>query len=379
MTKSKRLFCLSFLILFLILSPCARPQSDPQPDTVENFLRSQMQKRHIPGLQVAVVRHGKIILLGAYGLANVQDAVAVTDQTVFVIASITKAFVGVAIMQLVEAGKLDLTAPVSRYPEGLPADWQPVTIRQLLTNSSGIPNIVNNNTAELVAEGDTAAWTKVQSLPMDFAPGERFNYSQTNYLLLGRIIDELSGEPFTQFITERQLHAVGMPLTVFGDSRDVIAHGARVYSFLRLVDGKLSRTDKLSNNFEKFPPFLLTAGGMNSTAKEMAQWIIALQKGQLLKEKTSLETLWTPGKLNNGSPAGFSDLLNGYALGWPTVIRTAHRAVAPIGGARSALFVYPDDDLAVIILTNLQLSSPESFIDEVAAYYIPDMRTLLKH
>lgn len=376
MRKCSLLFASACLIVFGAAPLCARAQSQPQPqpDTVETFLRSQMQKRHIPGLQVAVVQHGKIVLLGAYGLASVQESVPVTNQTVFAICSITKAFTGVAIMQLVEAGKLDLAAPVSRYFDGLPADWQSVTIQRLLTNSSGIPNIMNNNTANLVAEGDDAAWAKVQTMPMEFAAGERFSYSQTNYLLLGRIIDKLSGEPFTQFFTERQLHVVEMPLTVFGDSHDVVPRGTREYTFMRPVDGGVRRTDKLGNLFYEYSPFLLTAAGLNSTAEEMGRWIIALEQGQLLREKTSLETLWTPGRLNNGSPSGFSKLLNGYALGWPTVIRTEHRAVAPIGGGRSALFVYPDDDLAVVVLTNLQGANPEEFIDEIAGYYIPEMR-----
>jgi tetratricopeptide (TPR) repeat protein len=113
---------------------------------------------------------------------------------------------------------------------------------------------------------------------------------------------------------------------------------------------------------------------MSSTAEELARWIIALQRNQLLAAKSSLATLWTPGQLNDGSTVEFNSLLNGFALGWLTVIRPEHRAFAAAGGARSALFVYPDDDLAVVILTNRRGASPESFIDEVAGYYIPDMR-----
>ncbi|MEO6390632.1 MAG: serine hydrolase domain-containing protein [Pyrinomonadaceae bacterium] len=98
-----------------------------------------MEKRRIPGLQIAIVHHGKIVMLGSYGTANVQNAVPVTDQTVFSINSATKSFTGVAIMQLVDEGKLDLSAPVSRYRDGLPAAWQPITIRQLLTTFPACP------------------------------------------------------------------------------------------------------------------------------------------------------------------------------------------------------------------------------------------------
>lgn len=357
-----------FLLLFLIFSFQLSVICQTKPDNLESFLQSEMLKRRIPGLQVAVVHHGKIVFSKAYGLSNIQDSVQVTNQTLFMINSATKSFTGVAIMQLAEEGKLDITAPVSRYLDGLPTPWQTVSIRQLLTHNSGLPNIMDDN-AKLVADGEDAAWSKVQTLPMEFAPGERFSYNQTNYLLLGRIIDKLSGQPFTRFISDRQFNVVGMKLTAqgsFGDSHDVIPRSARVYTYFH--------SGKISNVFEEFPPSLRTAAGISSTAEEIAQWIIALQQGKLLKNKNSLTTLWTPGLLNNGSPGGFSRLLSGYALGFPTVTRSEHRAIAGVGGGRSAFFIYPDDNLAVVILTNLQGASPESFIDEVAGYYIPDMR-----
>jgi CubicO group peptidase (beta-lactamase class C family) len=344
-----------------------------QADNVESFLRTQMSKRHIVGLQVAVVQHGKVVLHRACGIASIQDSAPATDHTIFPINSITKAFTGVAIMQLVEAGRLDLGAPVSRYLDGLPVPWQGVTIRQLLTHESGLPNIMEGN-EKMVQEGDEdSAWAKVQTLPLEFEPGARFSYNQTNYVLLGRIIDRLGGEPFAQFIDEHQFRVVGMPHTVFGDSRDVVAHSARDYTYFRKTSGATRRGDTLRNVFEEFPPFLRTAAGLNSTAEDLARWIIALQSGKLLKAKSSLATLWTAGVLNDGTNGGFSKLLNGYALGWETANRPEHRALTAIGGGRSALFVYPEDDLAIVILTNLQGSSPESFIDEVASYWIPDM------
>jgi CubicO group peptidase (beta-lactamase class C family) len=347
-------------------SPQGQTQPHAQPDDVDIFLRSQMQKRHIPGLQVAVVQHGKIVKLGAYGLANIQDCVPVDNQTLFQTNSITKAFTGVAILQLVEDGKLDLAAPPSRYLDGLPAAWQAVTIRQLLTHTSGLPDIWDNH-ARLIADGEDASWAKVQTLPMEFTPGEQFKYNQANYVLLGKIIDKLSGQPFTRFIGAGQFDVAAMPLSGFYDSYDVVPHSARVY---RIVDRKMDREAKLGCVFDEFQPSLRTAAGMNSTAKEIARWIIALQQGQLLKTKDSLATLWAPGVLNDGSVRGFGGPLQGYALGWPTTIPPEHRAVGGIGGGRSAFFIYPDDDLAVVILTNLQFGAPESLVFEVAGHYV---------
>ena len=340
-----------------------------QADSIDVFVKAQMKKRRIPGLQLAIVKNGKIIKTANYGLANVQDSIAVSDNTVFPINSITKAFTGVALMQLVEAGKLKLSSPVSEYLVNLPESWNTVTIQQLLSHTSGIPDIVDQEESILISPyGEAPAWKQVQSLPIDFKPGEKFGYNQTNYLLLGRIIDKLSGMSFREFITKEQLLKAGMNKTIragFGATKDVIMHSAGGY---RYAEGKLI------NMFFSFPLSLQTAAGMSSTAKEIADWIIALQNQRFLKEKSSLTALWAPAILNNGKTGGFSKLLNGYAAGWPIVARTDHPAFAAVGGGRSAVFVYPNDNLSIIVLTNLAGGSPEVFIDEIAGHYMPDMK-----
>ena len=327
-----------------------------------------MQKRGIPGLQLAVVRHGEIVLRGAYGLANIEDSVPVTNQAVFPVNSATKGFTGVAAMQLVEAGRLELDMPVSKYLDGLPSTWQPVTIRQLLSHTSGLPDIVDPNTGRLITGDQTdAAWPRVQTRPVEAVPGKRFSYNQTNYFLLGRILDRINAQPFTEVISNRQFQVVNMPLTRYGDSQDVVPHSARSYTFFRAVNGTMRRTDKLGIVFEEYPQFLRTGAGIETTAEEMARWIIALQKGRFFKDEGSLVTLWTPSVLNDGT-------LNKWALGWPVFHPGDHRAVGGDGGNRAAFRVYPDDDLAVVILTNLAGGSPESFIDEVAGAFVPEMR-----
>jgi CubicO group peptidase (beta-lactamase class C family) len=337
-----------------------------QTDSIDLFIRKEMQQRRIPGLQLAVIKNGIIIKTGNYGLANVQDSVPVTDKTVFTINSITKAFTGVAIMQLVEAGKLSLTARVSEYISSLPAAWQDITIQQLLSHISGLPDIVDEETM-LIAADPEEAWKKVKAMPMDGKPGEKFIYNQTNYLLLGYVINRLSGMPFQEFITREQLQKVGMWRTTtagFGATKEVIAHAAVGYRYAK---------GKLNNTFFSFPSFLQTAAGMSSTANEMAQWVMALQSGRLLK-KESIATMWAPAKLNNGKTAGFSAIMNGYGAGWPVVGREKHPAATAVGGARSALFIYPDDKITIVILTNLLGASPENFMDELAALIIPGMK-----
>ena len=339
-----------------------------QADSIDVFVQQEMQKRKIPGLQLAIVQNGKIIKTGNYGLANVQDSIPVSNKTVFSINSITKAFTGVAILQLVEAGKLNLSSPVSEYLDGLPAAWNSVSIQQLLSHTSGIPDIVDEEESTLIFPTAEMSWKKVQAMPVDFLPGEKFRYNQTNYVLLGMLIDKLSGKPFTEFIKNEQLLKVGMTKTIrsgFGATKDIVPHTAGGYRYAQ---------GKLINMFFSFPPFLQTAAGMSSSATELANWIIALQNVQLLKQKSSLDALWTPARLNNGQTGGFSNLLNGYAAGWPIIARSEHPAAAAVGGGRSALFVYPNDDLSIIVLTNLAGGSPDAFIDELAGLFIPDMK-----
>jgi len=358
----------SFLatLLFVFVHTSFSYGQTAQTGTVETVLQREMGERRIPGLQVAVVLHGKIVLLKSYGIANLQYATPVTNRSVFSINSCTKAFTGVAIMQLVEEGKVVLAAPVSRYLDSLPAPWQPVTIRQLLTHVSGLPDILRvlDSAPGGSAMSEEAAWAKTKSMPMDFPTGTQYSYNQTNYALLGKIIDKFREKPFAQVFRERQFQVAGMPGTGFGDSRDVIPNKTQSYGYVRKLDGKVLSEEKLINNYEVFPPFRRTASGMNSTAEDIAHWIIALQQGKLLKTKAALDTLWTAGTYTNGSPTQ-------WALGWVTKPRPKHKAIIITGGGRSAFFVYPDDDLAIVVLTNLAGGYPEEFIDELAGYYNP--------
>jgi tetratricopeptide (TPR) repeat protein len=130
-----------------------------------------------------------------------------------------------------------------------------------------------------------------------------------------------------------------------------------------LTAQKLSE-EKLVHDYAEFPEFRRTASGLNSTAEDLARWLIALQQGKLLRTKSALDTLWTAGTFNDGSPTQ-------WALGWVTKPRPRHRAVIATGGSRAAIFVYPEDDLAVVVLTNLAGSFPEEFVDELAGFYNP--------
>lgn len=367
-SKSLGIFFLTSLIALN-----ANSQNQQRTDSIDFFLKDKMEKLHIPGLQIAVVQHGKIVKQTNYGVANIENSVSVTDQSMFSINSCTKAFVGVAVMQLQEEGKLNINDPISKYIEDLPLAWKDLTIKQLFANLSGLPNIIDQS-ENLLADTEKGSWEKVKTLPMEFKTGDHFSYNQTGYVIIGKIINKLSGMHFTKFIEDRQFKVAGMKQTRFGDSNDIIPHSAGAYTTQDVVNGRWITTDEIRSSYAKFPEFFRTCTGIISTSGEIAKWIIALQNGELLKQKSSLDLLWQPALRNNGRVGGFNRLVNGYALGWPTVTRQEHPAVGPIGGMRSAFFVYPKDDLSIVILTNLQGANPEWFIDEIAGYYIPDMK-----
>ncbi|MNK73340.1 Penicillin-binding protein 4* [compost metagenome] len=342
--------------------PASHAQASPTEHDIAAFVRSEMQERQIPGLQLAVIQHGKVVLKRNFGLASLQYQVPVTDTSLFSINSATKAFAGVAVMQLVQEGKIDLVAPIGQYLTGLPVAWQAVTVTQLLNHTSGLPDVLDQSSGKLVgpqSDDAEAAWTAVQALVVEAPPGQRYRYNQTNYVLLAQLIERQGGQPFTAFIQRRQFDVAGMRHSGFGDAKDVVANKASSYVLDR--GGKGYR-----NVIEDFPVFMRAGAGINSNADELANWLIALQSGRLLAP-AGLERLWQPTSLNDGKPAP-------WALGWPTIGRDGHRAVAGIGGGRSAFYVYPNDGLAIIILSNLAGGQPEQLIDTVAGFYLPALR-----
>ncbi|WP_432711061.1 serine hydrolase [Pedobacter sp.] len=372
----KHSFAIFITVLVLPLFSFAQQTQNLQhpADSIDNFIHRLMEQRKIPGLQLAVIRDGKIIKNESYGLANLEHSIKTKPESIFSVNSITKAFVGVAIMQLVEDGKLKVTDPLSLHLDSLPADWQKISLAQVLSHTSGLPDIMDADEQVMGHGVEQVALDQVKKMPMEFKAGDRFGYNQTGYVLLGKIITKLSGMHFTKFIEDHQFKPAGMNLTRFGDSFDAIPNYAGAFRMTKQVGDSFVRMSSPGVGYMQFPEFFRTAAGILSTSTDMANWIIALTNGKLLKHDNSLTTLWTPAQLNNGKIGGFNGLTNGYALGWPTVTREEHQAVAPVGGGRSAFFIYPKDNLCIVVLSNLMGANPERLIDEVAGFYIPDMK-----
>lgn len=340
------------LLMLGLASGAARATEDPVAHA-DAIVRRAISEQHIPGLQIAVVKDGKIVMSRAYGVGDLVRRTPVTSGTVFPINSITKAFTGVAALREVEAGRLDLSKPIGTYVADLPDAWRGIEIRRLLSHNSGLPDFDDS-------DGDgAAAWTATMAKPIRFQPGQRFDYNQTNYALVQMAINGLRRRPRDATLAGEQFAIAGMTHSGFGDTRDrdpnrVISYGYRQAT----PDDPKVRT-------EIFSPLHRAAAGMNSTATDMARFLIALQDGRLLKPATRA-VMWTPVAFNDGRKGQ-------WGMGWLVMQRPDRRVVGMTGGSRSAMYLYPDDKVGVVILTNLAGSTPEDLVDEIAQGFIPGM------
>ncbi|OEZ62740.1 serine hydrolase domain-containing protein [Duganella sp. HH105] len=343
----------------------AAEQPDRQAVEVDRYLGVQMKRLGIPGMAVAVVKDGQLALIRTYGNASVEFGIPVSADTAFAINSITKAFTGVAAMRLAEQGRLDLSAPVGRYLADLPEAWRKVTLRQLLSHMSGLPDMMRAPTVET----DVAvAWAWVQAQPLRFLPGARFDYCQTNYTLIQRIVNQIEGRPLEAPLAEEQLRMAAMSRTVYGDATTVIPGKAPTYRWALggpMIAGYRAAASTIPSTLtvsaERFLPFRRASSGLNSTIGDMARWLMAVENGRLLKAD-SLATLWAPAAFNDGR-------LGQWGLGWQVLTRGTHRAVGMTGGGRAAAYLYPEDKVGVVILTNLAGAFPEDMVDKIASLY----------
>lgn len=338
-----------------------------QVDKTDIQIKDLMQKNKIIGLQLAVIKDNVIVKTSHYGLSNIEDSIAVDNKTVFSINSMTKAFTGVAIMQLVESGKLNLQDPISKYLDKLPKTWQNITVKQIATHTSGIPDIFESP-EHIFSEDNEILFKKIKESPIVFKPGEKLSYNQTNYILLGLIIEKISGKSFEKFIIDNQFEKVGMENSIkagMGDTYSIINHSARPYSYF--IKGSLT------NIHQPMPSYLYPAGGIYSTATEMAQWLIALQSYKLINAE-SLKMLWTPVELKNVKKQEANGSLYGTAIGFDTNSRVINPVIFQSGGARNTLYIYPKDNVSVVILSNLMGARPQDFIDEIANLYLTEKK-----
>jgi CubicO group peptidase (beta-lactamase class C family) len=181
------------LFFVLLLSVAAVAAENPEKK-VDEYVASEMKSQKIPGLSLAVVKDGKPVLVKGYGLANVEHQVPVKPETIFQSGSVGKQFTAMAVMMLVEEGKVGLDDPITKYFDGAPESWQKIKVRNLLSHTSGIPNYTEGKIDLHKEYGEADLLRLAESMPLDFRPGERWKYSNTGYVLLGILIHKVSGQ-----------------------------------------------------------------------------------------------------------------------------------------------------------------------------------------
>jgi CubicO group peptidase (beta-lactamase class C family) len=376
MLQMRRTISLLAIAALALLSPGvpAPAWSQEAPDDeVDRWVLEWMAQRQIPGLSLAVLREGGIEKLRGYGLASLEFHQPATAESVYRLASVTKSFTGAAVMLLVQRGRLSLDDPVERYLDGLPTAWHGITIRRLLTHTSGLPEIAtaSGSGLEVVAESLPSALDSLRTRPMQFSPGTAWRYNQTNYVLVQSIIETVTGASFAELLSEHLLRPSGMERTTFGGFSAIMENRGPWYSRLQASEeGTLQPTNRLHRLHVDYPEFMLTAGGLNSTVRDLAAWDKALRDGTVLDPAISGE-LWEPVRLVDGSVARLDGRVMGYGLGWGTVDRPGHRAAFASGGNTVAIHRYLEDDLTVIVLTNCQGAGPNEIAEGVAGFWVP--------
>ena len=326
---------------------------------IDSYLQSEMQMDNLPGISLAVIHSGKVILTRNIGFADKEAKKPITSETAFEIGSLTKQFTAAATMLLVEEEKLSLNDRILSYVDSTSGNWSAITVRQLLTHTSGIKDYTGVKELKKKMKQEFLDPKEViqvmQALPLNFQPGEKHGYSNTNYFLLGLIITRVSGQPYQKFMEDRIFRPTGMIST-------------------RLTNGKaapdLAQGYKYTG--EKADYMKVTSdGGIISTSADLITWMNAFFGGKVIKKESLAEVL-TPLTLNSGDHVD-------YGLGWiVTTDKFSGKELIQHGGFTYGFSNYitrlPTEDLTIIILTNSDRGYTRFYTKGIAAIYAPWLR-----
>lgn len=311
---------------------------DAWADDADDWLRQEMLARRIPGIALKIIHHGSETKTACYGLANLELKAPVATNTVFEIGSVTKQFTAACILILQQQGKLSIEDPVHRHLHGTPPAWTNITIRQLLSHTSGIRSYTGLEGFEWRQHLTQAQFIRaIGRFNLEFAPGESWKYSNTGYNLLGYIVENVSGTNYWEFMRRHLLEPSAMHATTDRNPTMIIPNRAAGYE----------QTNHLHINRDPDLTDVYAAGALTSTIGDLAKWCFTLDTTNLLTAE-SKALMWTPQCLNNGKPTG-------YGLGW-FVETNGNRTIIGHGGATSGFSAsiqrFHEDDLTVILLTN---------------------------
>jgi CubicO group peptidase (beta-lactamase class C family) len=321
------------------------PFEHPLPRSPARQLEINRQQYGIAGQALLVARDGRVLFRGVDGEADVDTHERVTAEHIFPVYSLSKLFVSVLVMQLVEQGTVDLDRPASVYVTGLPASWQAIAVRDFLDHTSGVPEYFDTavplSPATVFPDSAQAAFASLADRPLTFATGTETRYTQTNYLVLGALLEAHYGKPYTQVAEERIVRRLGLRHTWLGTA--VLPERGVVTSYLG-KDGRLERDVVVT-----WPDYAMAHAGLYMTLDDLAVFLRAVTSGELVG-KATLARLWQPRTLAGGERGWF-------AAGWEYGESGAQRYVGHDGGARVRVRIVFGQSLddgvqTVIYLTN---------------------------
>ena len=347
------------LLAFILLLSATCLAQESFENKIDEYLRTQMKAQQIPGVALAVVKDGKIVLARGYGLANVEHQVPVKPETIFQSGSTGKQFTATAVMMLVEEGKLSLEDKITKYFPDAPESWRAITVRHLLTHTSGMTDYPSDFDMRRDYTEDELL-QRIKAIPLAFQPGEKWSYSNVAYATLGILIHKVSGKFYGDFLQERVFKPLEMSTARIISEADIIPNRAAGY---RVANGQLKNQEWVS------PSLNTTAdGALYLTVYDMAKWDAALYTEKLLK-KSSLDQMWTKATLNNGKTVG-------YGFGWGLAEVRGHRVIEHGGswqGFKAQISRYVDDKLTIILFANQTRANQTKLAHDIAGIINPEL------
>ncbi|MDO5057848.1 MAG: serine hydrolase domain-containing protein [Lautropia sp.] len=344
----KRLLAMAAASLLMMAPDLSSPAI---ADEIDDYVRAEMTRQHIPGLSLGIIRNGQPLRLQGFGLANIEHRAPVHPDTVFQTGSIGKMFTAAATMLLVEDGRLALDAPLSTYLPGTPAAWQDITLRHLLNHTAGIGRIELDLQREYTDDELLAA---LYAQPLAFAPGTRWDYSNEGYVLIGILIGKVAGQSYRQIISERIFLPLGMRTARPLSDEDIIMNRAAGYE----------QTPQGHKN-QRWVSRSLNAtadGSLYMSMLDYVKWDAAVAGRQLLKA-SSWQQMLAPARLANGSTRG-------YGFGWELERTADGRCVMGHSGGwqgfLSDMRRYDDDGITFVVLVNTNDADTRAILQGVA-------------
>lgn len=354
MKKLTHIFALLFLSVFS-LNPFLTVSAQNLETRIDSLILKDFKDKNGPGGVFMVAHHGKSIYQKAFGKANLELSVDLTPENVFQLGSMTKQFTAVAILMLEEQGKLNVKDPISKYIPDYPGGSK-ITIHHLLTHTSGIKDFTKMKSLSGIAQKDMTPKMMVdffKNEPVDFAPGEKFEYNNSGYVVLGYLIELISGASYEDFIKQHIFDKAGMNQSYYASDRKVI--NKRAYGYHQKEYGYVNKTI-----ISFSVPF--SSGSLMSTLGDMLKWQNALNQNLLLSAGETNKA-FTKYKLNSGEE--FS-----YGYGWHLrdINKTPSREHGgSIFGFKTMAVYIPGEDIYVLGMSNCDCNSPTKVTGDIAA------------